>query len=113
LKDHLHASAIPAEIATAVQCEDIPVSKHHVARGRRIESSDQARHRALPAAALSHESKDAAPSKLKANVIDGMNPTARTPEAAGAPGREVFCQSLDVHHDVIRRCHGARLSQYR
>jgi hypothetical protein len=111
LKDHLYLAPVVAEIATTSQAEDILSVEHDLTRGRGMEPRDEPRDRTLAATAFPDKCENTAPPEAKANVIDGVNPTARTPETLGSSGRKKLGQSSNVHHDVAWLCHGVWIPQ--
>ena len=73
LEDDLHLRAVAQIVLAAPQLASVAALEEHRAAGRRVQAREQARDRALAAAALTDERRDRARPELERDVVDRVN----------------------------------------
>ena len=101
LEDHLHAPAQRRVVGAAALARHVVAIERDRARGRRIETDHQARHRRLATAGLAHQREGLALGDLDVDAVDRLHDLAGPAlQLAHQPRRgdvEVALQPLDVN----------------
>ncbi len=98
LEDHLHLRAVPEDVAPPAHARHVAFFEEHGAGAGVVQAREQARDRALAAAALADERRDRAGAQLERHVVDRVDMRA----TEGVAGREALRELAN-----LERCRSA------